>query len=128
MDDTIGKFGLESAMEDYLRGTNGIMTTTTASDGTKTSEITREPVDGDTVILTLDSVLQKKVQDSLAAFVEKYRDKDAIPAVGSAVVMDVNTGAVLACATYPSYDLNTYYQNYEALSRIKALRFGTELL
>ena len=96
MDDTIGKFGLESAMEDYLRGTNGIMTTTTASDGSKTSEITREPVDGDTVILTLDSVLQKKVQDSLAAFVEKYRDKDAIPAVGSAVVMDVNTGAVLA--------------------------------
>lgn len=60
MDDTIGKFGLESAMEDYLRGTNGIMTTTTASDGTKTSEITREPVDGDTVILTLDSVLQKR--------------------------------------------------------------------
>lgn len=73
-------------------------------------------------------MLQKKVQDSLAAFVERYRDKDAIPAVGSAVVMDVNTGAVLACATYPSYDLNTYYQNYEALSRIKALRFGTELL
>ena len=120
MDDTIGKFGLESAMEDYLRGTNGIMTTTTASDGTKTSEITREPVDGDTVILTLDSVLQKKVQDSLAAFVEKYRDKDAIPAVGSAVVMDVNTGAVLACATYPSYDLNTYYQNYDALSKDKS--------
>lgn len=120
MDDTIGKFGLESAMEDYLRGTNGIMTTTTASDGTKTSEITREPVDGDTVILTLDSVLQKKVQDSLAAFVERYRDKDAIPAVGSAVVMDVNTGAVLACATYPSYDLNTYYQNYEALSKDKS--------
>lgn len=60
MDDTIGKFGLESAMEDYLRGTNGIMTTTTASDGSKTSEITREPVDGDTVILTLDSVLQKR--------------------------------------------------------------------
>lgn len=43
MDDTIGKFGIESAMEDYLRGTNGIMTTSTDSEGNKTSEITVAP-------------------------------------------------------------------------------------
>ena len=64
MDDTIGKFGIESAMESYLRGTNGIMTTTTDSDGNKTSELTTAPKDGDAVILTIDSVFQKQVQDA----------------------------------------------------------------
>ncbi len=116
MDDTIGKFGIESAMEDYLRGTNGVMTTTTDADGNKTSEITTAPEAGNAVILTIDSGLQKQVQDALAAFVEEYRDKESIPAVGSAVVIDVKTGGVLACATYPSYDLSTYYDNYAALA------------
>lgn len=121
MDDTIGKFGLEAAMEDYLRGTNGIMTTVTDSNGYKTSEITRAPVAGNSIILTIDSVLQKKVQDALANFAETYSLKETgVPPVGSAVVMDVKTGGILACATYPSYDLNTYYDNYAALSKDKA--------
>lgn len=116
MDDTIGKFGIESAMEDTLRGTNGVLTTTTDAEGNKTSEITTAPVQGSAVILTLDSNLQKRTQDALAAFVQQYRDKEAIPAVGSAVVIDVKTGGVLACATYPSYDLSTYYEDYSALA------------
>lgn len=116
MDDTIGKFGIESAMEDYLRGTNGIMTTSTDSEGNKTSEITVAPKEGDTVILTIDSNLQKQVQNALAAFIEDYRDKESIPAVGSAVVIDVKTGGVLACATYPSYNLATYYDDYSTLA------------
>ncbi len=120
MDDTIGKFGIENALEDYLRGTNGIMTTTTDSDGNKASEITTVPKEGDAVILTIDSGFQKQVQDALAAFVEQYRDKSSIPAVGSAVVIDVKTGAVLACATYPSYDLTTYYDDYSSLAADKS--------
>ncbi len=120
MDDTIGKFGLESAMEEYLRGTNGIESTITDADGNKTTEITTEPVQGDTVILTLDSDLQLAVQEALANFIAQYRDKASLPAVGSAVVMDVNSGAVLACATYPSYDLTTYYDNYSALASDKS--------
>lgn len=120
MDDTIGKFGIESAMEPYLRGTNGIMTTTTDSDGNKTSELTTAPKDGDAVILTIDSVFQKQVQDALASFIQHYRDKESIPAVGSAVVIDVKTASVLACATYPSYDLSTYYQDYSTLAQDKA--------
>ena len=78
MDDTIGKFGIESAMESYLRGTNGIMPTPTDS------------------------------------------DQEAIPAVGSAVVIDVKSGAVLACATYPSYNLTTYYEDYSTLAADKS--------
>lgn len=120
MDDTIGKFGLESAMEQYLRGTNGVESTITDADGNKTTEITTEPVQGDTVILTLDSDLQLAVQEALANFIAQYRDKASLPAVGSAVVMDVNSGAVLACATYPSYDLTTYYDNYSALASDKS--------
>lgn len=120
MDDTIGKFGLESAMEQYLRGTNGVESTITDSSGSKTTEITTEPVQGDTVILTIDSDLQLAVQEALANFIAQYKDKASLPAVGSAVVMDVNTGAVLACATYPSYDLTTYYDNYSALSADKS--------
>lgn len=116
MDDTIGKFGIESAMEDYLRGTNGVLTTTTDAEGNKTSEITTAPVDGDAVILTIDSAFQKQVQVSLASFIQNYRDKESIPAVGSAVVIDVKTGGVLACATYPSYDLSTYYADYNTLA------------
>lgn len=120
MDDTIGKFGIESAMESYLRGTNGIMTTTTDSDGNKTSELTTAPKDGDAVILTIDSVFQKQVQDALGRFIQNYRDKESIPAVGSAVVIDVKSGAVLACATYPSYNLTTYYDDYSTLAADKS--------
>lgn len=120
MDDTIGKFGIESAMEDYLRGTNGVMTTTTDAEGNKDSEITTAPVDGNAVILTIDSAFQKQVQDALAAFIQNYRDKESIPAVGSAVVLDVKSGAVLACATYPSYDLSTYYEDYSTLAADKS--------
>lgn len=82
MDDTIGKFGIENAMESYLRGTNGIETTVTDSDKNKTTEVTTQPVQGDTVILTIDADFQKSVQNSLESFVEKYRDKSSIPAVG----------------------------------------------
>lgn len=120
MDDTIGKFGIESAMEDYLRGTNGVMTTTTDAEGNKDSEITTAPVDGNAVILTIDSAFQKQVQDALAAFIQNYRDKESIPAVGSAVVLDVKSGAVLACATYPSYNLSTYYDDYSTLAADKS--------
>lgn len=120
MDDTIGKFGIESAMEDYLRGTNGVMTTATDAEGNKETEITTAPVDGSAVILTIDSAFQKQVQDALAAFIQNYRDKESIPAVGSAVVLDVHSSAVLACATYPSYNLSTYYDDYSALAADKS--------
>ena len=120
MNDTIGKFGLEASMEQYLRGTNGIESTITDSKGNKTTELTVKPVQGDTVVLTIDSDLQLKVQQALGSFVEANRTNKAIPAVGSAVVMDVNSGSVLACATYPGYNLATYYQDYSSLSQDKS--------
>lgn len=117
MDDTIGKFGIEASMENYLRGTNGIESTITDSQKNKTTKITRDPVQGNKVVLTIDADFQLQVQNSLASFVESHRLNASIPAVGSAVVMDVNNGAVLAVATYPSYNLETYFDDYESLAK-----------
>lgn len=116
MTDKIGKFGIESAMEDQLRGTNGIMTTTTNSDGTKTTAVTRQPQNGNNVILTIDADFQKQVQNILAARIDSTKESKNVAAAGSIVVMDVNDFSVLACATYPSYDLSTYKENIVALN------------
>ena len=117
MTDKIGKFGIESAMETELRGTNGIMTTVTNSDGTKTTSITRDPVNGNNIILTIDGDFQLEVQKILAERIESTKDSDSVAAAGSIVVMDVNDFSILACATYPSYDLSTYKKNIVELNR-----------
>ena len=116
MTDKIGKFGIESAMEDELRGTNGKVTTTVNSDGTKTTTVTKNPQNGNNVILTIDADLQKKVQDLLAARIDSTKGSKNVAAAGSIVVMDVNDFSILSCASYPSYDLNTYKENIVALN------------
>lgn len=116
MTDKIGKFGIESAMEEELRGTKGKQTTVTNSDGTKTTSITKEPVNGNNVILTIEADFQKEVQKILDARINDTRDLKNIAAAGSIVVMDVKTGAVLACATYPTFDLSYYKENQVELN------------
>lgn len=116
MTDKIGKFGIESAMEDELRGTNGKVTTTVNSDGTKTTTVTKNPQNGNNVILTIDADFQKKVQDLLAARIDSTKGTKNVAAAGSIVVMNVKDFSILACASYPSYDLNTYKENIVALN------------
>lgn len=116
MTDKIGKFGIENAFESELRGVSGTMTTTVNSDGTKTTTVTRNPQNGNNVILTIDADFQKKVQDILAARIDSTKGTDHVAAAGSIVVMDVNDFSILACATYPSYDLSTYKENIVALN------------
>lgn len=117
MTDKIGKFGIESALESELRGTNGIMTTVTNSDGTKTTSITRAPVNGNNVILTIDGDFQLQVQNILAERIESTKGTESVAAAGSIVVMDVSDFSILACATYPSYDLETYKKNIVELNK-----------
>ena len=116
MNDKIGKFGIESAMEDELRGTNGILTTTTNSDGTKTSQVTTAPVNGNNVILTINGDFQKQVQKILSSKINSTKESGKVDTAGSIVVMDVNDFSVLACATYPSYDLATYKEKFTELN------------
>lgn len=114
MDDIVGKSGIEQLFEKQLKGKNGKKIVTTALDGTQ-SVVTDGLENGDNVFLTLDAGLQKVTQDALAAKIKSL--DSANKGGGAAVVMNCKTGEVLAMATYPSYDLNTYYKDYSKLAK-----------
>ena len=119
INDTIGKSGIEYAMENYLRGTNGVATIYTDADGNTTTEVTTPPVQGNTVQLTIQSDLQSVAQIGLRDALISYsssRDDMMVEDAGAVVVIDCNTGAILACATYPSYDISTYAENASELN------------
>lgn len=120
MTDKIGKFGLESALENELRGTRGVATTVTNADGTKNTTVTTAPVNGNNVILTIDGDFQKDVQEILMSKINSTKENDNITTAGSIVVMDVSDFSVLACATYPTYNLETYKENIVALNTDKS--------
>lgn len=111
--DQIGESGIESAMESALRGTPGEKTITVDKDGNVTEEITKAPVQGNTVVLTIDRDLQALAQKELKKVCDKT---DLYNSAGAVVVQDVNTGAVLAAASYPTFDLADYYDKYEQLA------------
>lgn len=116
----VGKSGAEKAFEDYLHGTDGAMTIKTSDDGTVMDEkITEVPVPGENVFLSIDIGLQAVCEDALQAKIElinSEREEGARVTGGAVVVTDVNTGEVLACGSYPTYDLSNFLQNYTDLA------------
>ncbi len=116
MDDSIGKSGIEQVAEDYLRGVNGEMTIEIDTQGNISEYYSREPQSGDTVILTIDSELQKVTQQALERRILELTAAAGLQAAGAAVVIDCRNGEVLASASYPSYDLSTYYDDYSSLA------------
>lgn len=112
-DDYIGKTGIESMFEEYLRGQDGKEEIEMAVDGTVTgSTVTEEAVQGSSVVLTIDAKLQEVAEKALAENINKIRNggfatkHDAEG--GAIIVMDVNTGEVLALASNPDYNLNSW--------------------
>lgn len=118
MDDTIGLSGAEAAFEDYLRGTDGKRMISVNSDGKITGEYySVEPRSGYTVELTIDLDLQQSVEDALASAVESLNAKDGLKSRGAAAaVVKVGTGEILSLASYPTFDLSTWRQDYAELS------------
>ena len=116
--DTIGISGAESAFEEYLRDTDGKRVTSVNSDGKITGEYYKtEPRSGYTVELTLDLDLQQAVENTLSVKVAQLNEKDGLDSRGAgAAVIKVGTGEVLALASYPTYDLSTYRQDFTELS------------
>ncbi len=101
-------YGLEEYYNAQLNGTSG-RKYGYLSDET-TFEVTTIPaVDGNTLVTTIDANIQQMVEKQLKAFNDQYQD-NARPGFGAnnigCIVMRVNTGEILAMASYPTFDLN----------------------
>lgn len=121
---SVGKEGAELAFESYLHGTPGKRNleindqgkVVSGDDNWVVDPISGEvlaPDPGDNVIITLDIKLQEAVERILANGIESLKSEDTEG--GAAVVIDVRDGGVLAMASYPTFDLTTYTQNYNEL-------------
>ncbi len=103
--DGVGQSGLEQSYNSYLAGRDGRMITETDARGNAlaygTQEIV-EPVDGYELVLTTDSVLQSYLEKALKQALEV---NDAVSAQG--IIMNCNTGEILALSTQPDYNPNS---------------------
>lgn len=114
--DKVGKSGIEKWAEEYLRGIDGEITYYLDAKGNIiSSEVTKEPIAGKTVMLSLDKNLQRKAQDSLEEKVKTLQSQGGTCKAGCAVAIDIDTGKVLAAANYPTYDSATMNKNYNQL-------------
>lgn len=112
--DTIGESGIESAMEEELRGVPGELTITVDSNGNVSEEVTKDPVQGNTVVLSIDKDLQLLAQEKLK---ETCDGVDLYNSAGAVVVESVNSGELLAAASYPTYSITDYYDDYTRLAK-----------
>lgn len=100
-----GVYGLEAYYDDYLSGTDGKAVYAVAADGRKlqnSSDAYYSAVDGYSLVLTLDEVLQHYLEKNLELCVSQHQVINR----ACGIIMNCNTGAVLAMATAPSFDLN----------------------
>lgn len=101
-----GVYGLEAYYDDYLSGTDGKAVYSVSADGRElkgASDAYYSAVDGYSLVLTLDEVLQHYLEKNLALCVSQHQVINR----ACGVIMNCKTGAVLAMATAPSFDLNS---------------------
>ncbi len=112
MNATVGLAGAELAFEGYLHGSSGTRLIEKDQNGNIISqEWETRPEPGGNVVLTLDSAFQSTVEGLLAQYAANQEE----PGGMAAAVVDM-TGGALALASYPSYDLSTFWENYAQLA------------
>ncbi len=118
----IGKSGIEKLMEGYLRGENGGGNVEQSREGYSLGQnVEKPPVKGRNVSLTIDLDMQMACEEALETTIRNIsanapgskegQDADA----GTIVVIDVNSGDILAMASYPSYEIKTFTSEYNNL-------------
>ncbi|MBI4231669.1 penicillin-binding protein 2 [Candidatus Peregrinibacteria bacterium] len=107
----IGQYGIESAFNTQLQGKAGKLQTKKDSIGrqiTVGESQLEQAVDGDDILLTIDRSVQLETEKILEAAVKEYRADS-----GQVVIMDPQTGGIIAMAHYPSFDPNHYGDVFE---------------
>ncbi|MCX4313134.1 MAG: penicillin-binding transpeptidase domain-containing protein [Clostridia bacterium] len=101
--DNVGQAGVESYYDKYLTGVDGFAYTSTDMAGREVEGATRylPSIPGCSVTLSIDAEIQSFADSAVTAAATEFDAKSA-----SMIVMDVNTGGVLAMAKSPSFDLN----------------------
>lgn len=108
-DEGQGKYGLEQAMDDTLKGKAGQLKAITDVRGVPLAankdNIDKEAENGKGVVLTIDLGMQSRLEEILKEGVEKARSSS-----GGALIMDVRTGAIKAMANYPTYNPAEFFK------------------
>lgn len=126
--DNDGLEGIERYYDEILAGVPGRTMHVRDAKGNEVAigsdGITYPAEDGNSIVLTLDTEIQRITEKYLAQAVEEHNARER----GFAIVMDVNTGAILAMAVWPSYNPNTPYEIVDPtmLAALEAVPEGTE--
>ncbi|MTB25493.1 MAG: penicillin-binding protein 2, partial [Actinobacteria bacterium] len=116
--DLVGKAGLEYQYDNYLRGQSGVRRVVVDRTGAVTRTLQETlPISGNHLVTSIDSKLQTVVEQQLAAAIARARagapgDKRGAHKAdaGAAIVMDVNTGRIMAMASWPTYNPNIWLE------------------
>ena len=105
--DLVGKVGVENAYDFWLRGVEGVQQVEIDNNAFPISKRVLKPsTSGKTVQLTIDADLQKVVEDKLDEIIATTKKENPKAGAGSVVVIDVNTGKILAMASRPGMNPN----------------------
>lgn len=155
MDALVGQSGFEEAFEEYLHGIDGTRVDIVNKDGAIVKQYywneklengeynLHEPIAGNNVETTLDITLQEVAEDALDTVMQRIKDPQINTEVGehtgldaqgaAVIVMEAKTGNILACASYPTYDLATMMEpqtwkaiNEDELKPLFNRAFGAE--
>jgi penicillin-binding protein 2 len=107
--ESIGKAGLEIQYDQYLRGTPGIKTVIVdRKEAVTSTSQNSKPIGGDHLVTSIDARVQASAESALADAVRRARALGNPSDGAAAVVMDVTNGQILALASYPTYDPNSF--------------------
>ena len=107
--ESIGKAGLEIQYDEYLRGSPGIKTVIVDRKEAVTSTTQNsKPVGGNHLVTSIDVRVQAAAESALADAVRRARSMGYPSDGAAAVVMDVRNGQIIALASHPTYDPNSY--------------------
>ena len=120
LDAYVGKSGVEYAFEEYLHGTDGRQKVTRSEEtgAVVSREITKEVEHGDNIYLSIDIGLQEASEKAVEKKVLQINETREIgqKITGAAAVVEyVETGEVLALVSYPTFDIETFFEDYNLL-------------